>query len=485
MTHLFKNRSLGTRILGSMILLIFISLIVIGFFTMMFFKNENDVYHRGRLERKELSVVLALNYYVVNNKVAQSNVNLFQKLDEIATINSLDFNLYNEFGGRIYTTIHDQDSLFLSPKQMDQALIDEVLIAKEAVVVDEEIAGEGYLSSYFMLKGIHNKPLALVHIPYHKDVKRSREEQKAFFNTLIQVFMVLFVGASIMAYFLSNYITKSIAAVSEGIKRTRLDGQTPHIEWHSDDEIGSLVQNYNRMVDELQRSAELLAKSQRESAWKEMARQVAHEIKNPLTPMRLNIQHLQRTMADDPLNMQERLDKFAVLMIEQIDTLSRIANEFSNFAQMPKPVITKVNLHQILQQVSELYASTPNVNVTFDNHINDSVEVNADSKQLMRSVSNLVKNAIQSIPSGKMGVVNLVLARHNQDVIVQIADNGKGIAFEEQHKIFEPYFTTKSGGTGLGLAMVKNMLKVFNVDISFTSAVGQGTTFTLVFNDVN
>lgn len=483
MVHLFKNRSLTTRILGSMILLIFISLIVIGVATMLFFKTENDVYHRGRLERKELSVVLALNYYVVNNVVDHTDKKLYQKLDELATIHNLDFNLYSEHGGRLYTTISDEDSLFLSPQQMKESLILEVLKSKEAVVVEEEIEGEAYLSSYFLLKGFKNQPLALVHIPYHKDVKRSREEQKAFLSTLIQVFIVLFIGASFIAYFLSNYITKSLHAVSEGIKRTRLDGKNPHIDWDSDDEIGALVTNYNRMIDELQHSAELLAKSQRESAWKEMARQVAHEIKNPLTPMRLNIQHLQRTMADDPEHMQERLDKFSALMIEQIDTLSRIANEFSNFAQMPKPEITKINAHQCLQQVAELYGSTPNVDVQFENRVNDYVAINADKKQLMRAISNLVKNAIQSIPAGKMGKVSISLSRNEDKLVIQITDNGKGISPEEQHKIFEPYFTTKSGGTGLGLAMVKNMLNEFGAEISFTSAEGQGTTFTIVFSE--
>jgi signal transduction histidine kinase len=483
MAQLFKNKSLATRILGSMILLIFISLIVIGTFTMFFFKNENDVYHLGRLQRKELSVVLALNYFVVNNKIKEADEAIYQKLDELATINSLDFNLYNEFGGRVHTTIHDEDSLFLSPPQMEQSLISQVLESEEALVVDEEIAGEAYLSSYFVLKGYNDAPVALVHIPYHKDVKRSREEQRAFLNTLIQVFIVLFVGASFIAYFLSNYITKSLAAVTEGIKRTRLDGETPHIEWTSDDEIGALVKNYNRMVDELQHSAELLAKSQRESAWKEMARQVAHEIKNPLTPMRLNIQHLQRTVTDDPERIQERLDQFAKLMIEQIDTLSRIANEFSNFAQMPKPEIATVNLDHTLQQVADLYGSTPQVDVMYENKVNDYVEVQADQKQLMRCISNLVKNAIQSIPSGKMGKVVIEMLRNPQGkLVVNVVDNGKGINPAEQHKIFEPYFTTKSGGTGLGLAMVKNMLNEFGAEISFTSAEGQGTCFTITFS---
>lgn len=481
MTFGFRKSSLGSRIYLSMIALIVISLIITGVSTIYFFKNQNDVYHLARLQRKEQSIMLALKYFVIEESIDEVDLRLNKKLDELTNIHGLDLNLYNEYGGLVYSTILDDTKDFLAQENISSAIIDSVARTDDPVIVDEEWEDQNYLSTFFLIENRKNLPIAVVHIPYHKDGKRSKEELSAFLHTLVQVFLLLFVGASVIAYFLSNYIIKSLQAVSEGIKQTQLAGKNPHIEWDSDDEIGELVKDYNRMVDELQESADLLAKSERESAWKEMARQVAHEIKNPLTPMRLNIQHLQRSITDNPAKVQERMDKFSRVMLEQIDTLSRIASEFSNFAKMPRTILERLNLSDTLSSAVELYSSTPNVEVIFENKINDSVEVDADRKQLIRAVSNLIKNGIQSIPRGRMGKIQVVLYRENEKMHIDVSDNGKGIAEEERDKIFEPYFTTKSGGTGLGLALVKNIFNEFGADISFESQMDIGTTFTINF----
>jgi nitrogen fixation/metabolism regulation signal transduction histidine kinase len=464
-----------------MIALIVISLIITGVSTIYFFKNQNDVYHLGRLQRKEQSIMLALKYFVIEESIDEVNLKLNKKLDELTNIHGLDLNLYNEYGGLVYTTILDETKEILAQENISSAIIDSVAHTNDPVIVEEKWDDQNYLSTYFMIQNRKNLPIAVVNIPYHKDHKRSSEELSAFLHTLVQVFLLLFVGASVIAYFLSNYITKSLQAVSEGIKQTQLAGENPHIEWDSDDEIGELVKDYNRMVDELQDSADLLAKSERESAWKEMARQVAHEIKNPLTPMRLNIQHLQRSITDNPNEIQERIDKFTRVMLEQIDTLSRIASEFSNFAKMPKTVLENLNLSDTLNSAVELYSNTPHVEVLFQNHINDKIELEADRKQLIRAISNLIKNGIQSIPSGRMGKIMVILYRKDERIHIDITDNGKGIPIEERDKIFEPYFTTKSGGTGLGLALVKNIFNEFGADIRFESEINEGTIFTIWF----
>lgn len=477
----FKNRTLGSRIYLSMIALIVISLLITGGFTSYFFKNQNDVYHLGRLQRKEQSIMLALKYFVINQEVNSNNIKLHKKLDELSNIHNLDLNLYNEFGGLVYSTIKDETKDFLAQDKISSAIIDSVVHTEDPVIYEETLDDQIYLSTYFMLQNQFSDPIAVVNIPYHKDSKRSRKETRAFLNTLIQVFILLFVGASAIAYLLSNYITKSLQTISERIKKTQLTGENPHIEWGSDDEIGELVKDYNRMIDELHESAELLARSERQSAWKEMARQVAHEIKNPLTPMRLNIQHLQRSITDDPNDIQKRIDKFTEVMIEQIDTLSRIASEFSNFAKMPHPEMELLNLSDTLNAVVELYANTPGVDVIFENTATDSVEIEADRKQIIRAFSNLIKNGIQSIPAGREGKITLRLFTKNGQIHASVSDNGKGINNEEQEKIFEPYFTTKSGGTGLGLALAKNIFQEFGGEISFKTEVEKGTVFTIVF----
>ena len=452
-----------------------------GVFTHYFFKNQNDVYHLGRLHRKEQSIMLSLRYFVIQNDIKEVNSNIDNKLEELANIHGLDFNLYNEFGGLVFTTINDENKDYLAPPTIASSIIDSVSTSHEPMIVEEKLEDQNYLSTYFMLQNEDGKPIAVVNIPYHKDSKRSREELTAFLNTLIQVFLLLFVGASLIAFFLSNYITKSLQAVSEGIKKTQLKGENLHISWDSNDEIGELVKVYNSMVDELKESADLLAKSERESAWKEMARQVAHEIKNPLTPMRLNIQHLQRSITDDPDKIQERVDKFTRGMIEQIDTLSRIASEFSNFAKMPKPELEDLNLSDTLIAVVDLYVNTPNVAIEFTNESVADVTLVADRKQLIRAFGNLVKNSIQAIPHGEHGVIGILLTADVDTIKVSVTDNGKGISKEEQEKIFEPYFTTKSGGTGLGLAMVKDIFNEFGGVISFQTTEKKGTIFTVVF----
>ena len=478
-----KKRSLGSRIYFSMIALIVISLLVTGVFTIYFFKNQNDVYHLARLKRKEQAVMLALKYFVIQNRIAAVDQKIDAKLDELANIHSLDFNLYNEHGGLFYSTINDDTKEFLAKETISSSIIDSVINMDEALIMEENLVDQNYLSSYFVLKNESGNPIAVINIPYHKDSKRIRKELTAFLSTLIQVFLLLFVGASLIAYFLSNYITKSLQSVSEGIEKTRLSNNNPHIEWEGDDEIGKLVDAYNRMVDELQESAGLLAKSERQMAWKEMARQVAHEIKNPLTPMRLNVQHLQRSISDNPDDIQNRINKFSEVMIEQIDTLSRIASEFSNFAKMPRAEMETLCLEDTLSSVVSLYVNTPNVNVVFVNECTERVELEADRKQLIRAISNLLKNGIQAIPTDRSGEIEVKLRKQESAIFITVTDNGKGISEFEKEKIFEPYFTTKSGGTGLGLAMVKNILLEFGGQISFSTKQNVGTIFTIEFKE--
>ena len=476
-----KKFTLGSRIYFSMIALILFSLLITGVVTIAFFKNQNDTYHLERLKRKEQSVVLGLKYFVAENHVSAVDWKLKKKLDELSNIHGLDFHLYNEFGTLVYSTLPEDNQEPLAKPSISSALIDSIVHSDELIVKDEMYDNQQFLSSYFMIQDQNNNPIAVVNMPYLKDSKRTTTDLNDFLNSLAQVFLLLFVAASALAYFLSNYITKSLQRLSEGIKKTKLSAQNPHIEWNSDDEIGELITDYNLMVDEIRKSAELLAKSEREMAWKEMARQVAHEIKNPLTPMRLNIQHLQRSISDPSVNVQERIDQFTKLMLEQIDTLSRIASEFSNFAKMPQPVLESIDLEDVVLHSVEWYKNTPHVEVKFENNVTKKTFIQADRKQLIRALNNLIKNAIQAIPTDVEGEVMVILDQTNSQLVLSISDNGVGIPDSEKSKIFQPYFTTKSAGTGLGLAMVKNILNEFGAKISFTSETGKGTTFMIVF----
>ena len=262
------------------------------------------------------------------------------------------------------------------------------------------------------------------------------------------------------------------------MKKIDLSQENEPILWEGGDEIGVLVDQYNKMLLEVKNSANLLAKSERESAWREMAKQVAHEIKNPLTPMKLRVQHLERSLSANPKEIQEKLKQFSKTMIDQIDTLSNIATEFSHFAKMPKAQWADVDLLDVLNGVVELYSNTPNINLHFVNTTDkQNLLVRADKDQLNRVFNNLVKNAVQALSEVADGQINVVLNDEGERYHIFIQDNGVGISKDQRSSIFVPNFTTKSTGTGLGLAMVKNIIEQSGGEIWFESEPGVSTVF--------
>jgi len=247
------------------------------------------------------------------------------------------------------------------------------------------------------------------------------------------------------------------------------------IEWNKQDEIGGLVNEYNRMVDELAASAELLAKSERESAWRQMAQQVAHEIKNPLTPMKLSVQYLQKAWNEKTPDWDDRLNRFTQTIIEQIDSLSVIASEFSNFANMPRSHIAKEDMIEIINNSIELFNNTTKINFTLESQ--QPCMVIVDREQMLRVYNNLIKNSIQAIPNPDEGAIKIAINKNNAEYLIRFSDNGIGIPEDQKGKVFYPNFTTKSSGMGLGLAMVKSIIENAGGSISFESEPGKGTSF--------
>jgi nitrogen fixation/metabolism regulation signal transduction histidine kinase len=294
---------------------------------------------------------------------------------------------------------------------------------------------------------------------------------------IINIYVLLFALSIITAIFISSYVTKPLKLIQEKLSNIKLGKANEPIEWEDNDEIGSLVSEYNRMIAELAKSADLLAKSERESAWREMAKQVAHEIKNPLTPMKLSVQHLKRIWEDNAPDMDQKIHHFTNKLIEQIDTLSTIATEFANFAKMPKATIETLNVQYILLSSIALFEDIENLNIEFKNEITKEVFVLADKEQLLRVFNNLLKNAIQAIPENKKGEIKVALQESNKNIIIRIADNGSGINAAVIDKIFVPNFTTKTGGMGLGLAIVKNIVDGIGGTIWFETVKEKGSIF--------
>ena len=209
-----------------------------------------------------------------------------------------------------------------------------------------------------------------------------------------------------------------------------------------------------------------------------MAKQIAHEIKNPLTPMKLNIQHLQRASTEGK-GYDEYIKRVAETLIEQIDNLSNIATEFSNFAKIPTARNQVFVLSELLHKVIDLFESHDLVKLDFYSNGLDEIEVNADREQLSRAIINLIKNSIQSIPKDREGRINVLLNRRDHMAVISVSDNGVGIPVELRDKLFSPSFTTKTSGMGLGLAIVKNIVENFSGKIWFETELGKGTTFFL------
>lgn len=299
-----------------------------------------------------------------------------------------------------------------------------------------------------------------------------------YLSALLNLYVFLLLAALAVAIAVGNSITKPLVTIGHKLQELKLGNNEP-LEWNGQDEIGQLVHAYNLMIEEVERSAELLRRSEREDAWREMARQVAHEIKNPLTPMKLSIQYLQRAYQHDPEQALPLINNVAGTLIEQIDTLTRIAGEFSHFAQMPRQEKEVFDFAALVRGIGKLFEmEQADRNTTIICDIPDvEMLVFADRSQLTRVVNNLMKNAIQSIPEERTGKVSPVLRVQNRSVLLAVEDNGSGIPKELQSKVFYPNFTTKSSGMGLGLAMCKNIVDASDGRIWFETQENIGTTF--------
>jgi len=287
----------------------------------------------------------------------------------------------------------------------------------------------------------------------------------------------MFLLAIGLAYFISSYVTRNIKAVTDKMKQTSLNKRNEKIlVKNASSEISTLINAYNNMVDELEKSAVKLAKGEREQAWREMAKQVAHEIKNPLTPMRLTIQSFQRKFDVNDPKIYDKINEFSKTLIQQIDTMSSIASAFSDFAKMPSQNRVELDVVDVVKYALDIF--TEDYISFFPKQ--PSIIAELDKTQLIRIVTNLVKNATQALDEIENKKIEVTVAEENNNVIISIADNGAGISEKDKVKIFEPKFTTKTSGMGLGLPMVKNIVEAYNGTINFTSEQSKGTVFKII-----
>ncbi|MCT4664874.1 MAG: ATP-binding protein [Flavobacteriales bacterium] len=472
---MFSKVGLRTKILLANLSLLLFSFLFIGIFTYLNFNKQNDTYHRKRLKRKELSLVKQVEYHLakISQFVNQKNFVLHfeNHTKELTDINNIDVNYYNLKGEVI---IQSDPEIFTEkrlPKKLPTKILKQVLEKNDYTLEHSE--GVRFFSSYFLIKNKKGENIAILNIPYFDFDKTKSNDIETYLGELSIIYLFLLILAVVMVYILAKYITEPLRTLSEDIKKMELDKDAPPLEWNVNDEVGLLIKEYNKTREKLKASAELLAQKQKEEAWKEMAKQVAHEVKNPLTPMKLQVQFLQKNLDPTDENFKEELDEFCLSMVEQIDNMTNIANAFSDFASLPKLAIEKIEIHNILHPVAKLYQSQ---NLDFTTYKQE-ICVMADKNQLHQVFINLIKNAYQSIPNNKEPKVVMSYESVNDFLYIYIKDNGSGIPTRIQSKIFEPKFTTKNSGKGLGLAMVKNIILAHGGKIKFQTQENIGTTF--------
>ena len=479
--------SLQIRIFLSMIVLIIVASMLLASISIFQFKNEAKEYHQERLDRKEDAIKENINYVLSNTTypLTPSNLSLIfkDKIHELSDIHNLEINIYS-LDGKLLKSSKSKFSIDVLAPPIPKYIIKLVQSSIEKRYVDiKTIDGKKNRSSYSLIKDDKFKPLGILNLPYVEDDSYYQTELRNFLVRLAQVYSFMLLVAFAVAYFLSSYITKSLKTISDKLSETSLNQKNEKIVLEaSSKEINLLIKAYNAMVDELEESALKLAQSEREEAWQEMAKQVAHEIKNPLTPMRLTVQSFQRKFdANDP-DLKQKINDYSETLIQQIDTMSSVASAFSNFASMPAQQNETLNVVDVVELTMDIFNEDYIVFEAEEAEIISKI----DRTQLIRIITNLVKNAIQSIPDLQENKAIFVsIKKAENTVLITVTDNGIGIAVQDFNRIFEPKFTTKSSGMGLGLGIIKNIIENYNGTITFESEKGKGTTFLVSLPIIN
>lgn len=474
----FKLR-LQMLIVGSLLF----SFVVIGTSSTLYIQNIYQQKNNAILTEKTQSILIEIEHKLKDENIHTHAMEgyLHQLLVKFSMVFYADINLYDVNGMLLASSrpeIFERGlvSGLMNPKAYRQMHHAGALFYLQK----EQIGSATYLSSYIPFADSYGQTVAYINLPYFARESELREELSAFVLTYVNIFFLLTGLSVILALLLSRQLTRPLSMIQEKMRSVKFNSINEKISWKARDEIGQLIDQYNHMIDELEKSAELLTRSERESAWREMARQVAHEIKNPLTPMRLSIQHLLRAWQEQDPDIENKIKRTTQTLVEQIDTLSEIASAFSDFAKMPRSRPEEVNLEEIIQKTIRLYSGMQHARFTFENHIQEIPTIYADQKNLNRVFNNLFKNAIQAVEKGEQAHIRVVLSSLIDNYRITVTDNGRGMTPEQAQKVFTPYFTTKSSGMGIGLSIVYNIITSAGGTISFETELGKGTTFTIL-----
>jgi two-component system, NtrC family, nitrogen regulation sensor histidine kinase NtrY len=466
-----------TRIQFSMVAAVVATLIGVGIITFLSISTE----YRGQQEKsiKDKINRIALAFENNPNKKYLANITEESQVDfnDLANDYSSDLTLFDLNGAELLTTQPKIYEFGLQARRINaRAYINLKMLQKSEYFNNEVIGKLNYKAVYKPLRDVKNNTIAYLELPYFSNEADYRERIGALINIMINVYAIVLIAIGFFAVVIARQITSPLSFIQQSLRNTIYGKKNEPIKWARNDEIGALVAEYNKMIAELENSAQKLAQSERESAWREMAKQVAHEIKNPLTPLKLGLQLLDKSWRDKDPKFDQKFERFSKSFVEQIESLSSIASEFSAFAKMPETRLEHLNIFEIVNQAVNIFRQTDNIDILFKVP-KAAFIVNADRDQLLRCFNNLLKNAIEALPPDKHGIIEITNVITGKNILLTIKDNGNGIPESLREKIFEPSFTTKSSGTGLGLSFVKNSIENAGGKVWFETEIGKGTSF--------
>ncbi len=396
---------------------------------------------------------------------------------ENAAYSKTDISVYSPNGKLLATS---QPALFenqlLSTRMNREALRRIALQGERQAVTEEQIGTLQYRCAYAaVLSPQSGRMEAIVSLPFFESAAYLQKAQILILSNILIVFVIVFLVFSLLSFLAAGNLTYPIRFITKKLRQTTFNGENKPLAWNTSDEIGILVAEYNRMVQNLEDSKGALARSEKEAAWREMAKQVAHEIKNPLTPMKLTLQQMDQGLRTGDFVL-ERTQKSVDVLLKQVEILNAIASSFSTFARMPAPNPQRLDLASLLSETANLFNTGEGAEVVLEPTASP-FWVSVDPTSFSRALSNILINAIQAKPLDRDVNVRITVSKIGELVQVAIADNGRGIPAELRERIFQPQFTTKEAGSGLGLAMARQIVMQAGGHIRFESIENQGTTF--------
>ncbi|MBX2844857.1 MAG: hypothetical protein KTR13_01480 [Saprospiraceae bacterium] len=476
----FFDRSVANRIQFAFLALLFLTTAVIGIFSINYVRD--DIKFRSVADDEAIidEVIKDFNAYR-SDSIPADITSLNNFLETSLNYGDFDLHAYDKHGKRSFSSDQTLFAEGVWPDYIDPKAFRAIRFQGRNTYNQTEYIGDYNYEAFY--KAFRNEKQELQGVVFLPDFKSTAKvaRQISFINvTLFNVFTYVLLIATLVSLIVTRFFTNVLSRLRAQLSQIKISEDHEPLTWGNKDEIGTLIDEYNSMLRQVENSAFLLARTERESAWRDLAKQVAHEIKNPLTPMRLSIQHLKRTYAMEGAEDQNSLKlKTMDTLIAQIDHLTKIADDFSSLAKTPLPKNQKMDLKESIEEVVPLFKNSFSYNCDFVDYVEDEhAWVHADPTMLNRILNNLLKNAEQALVPDRKGKIEVILESSEQNFLITVKDNGKGIPRANWAKIFTPNFTTKSAGTGIGLMMTKKIIELANGEIWFESTEREpGTKF--------